>query len=131
MTSKWRKVGEFRDVPVPEFAQQRYREHIALFPPDEVGYVIPGRKHRRVVRNSYLAHFRAAVEVADLPDFMTSHYLRHRWASVMLAGEVDITHVSRWLGHRQIQTTYAIYGYMVPAVATEARDVMDAAFRGR
>lgn len=46
----------------------------------------------------------------------------------MLAGEVDITHVSRWLGHRQIQTMYAIYGHMVPAVAADARRVMEEAF---
>src|SRR5699024_713470 len=80
---KWRDEGEFRDVPVPKFVQQRYREHVALFPLDRGGYVIPGRKRPRVVRNSYLQHFRAAVEVADLPDFMASHFLRHRWASVM------------------------------------------------
>ena len=125
---KWRAEGEFRDVPVPGFVQEQYRQHIAFFPPDADGYVIPGRKHARVVRNSYLAHFRAAVEVAGLPDFMTSHYLRHRWASIMLARGVDITHVSRWLGHRQIQTTFAIYGHMVPTVAAEAREVMQAAF---
>ncbi|WP_160051325.1 site-specific integrase [Nocardiopsis sp. FR26] len=125
---KWRKKGEYREVPVPEFVQQKYAEHVALFPPDEDGYVIPGRKHARVVRNSYNAHFRKAVELAGLPDFMTSHYLRHRWASVMLARGVDITHVSRWLGHRQIETTYRIYGHMVPRVAGEARVAMQAAF---
>ncbi|MFV2195296.1 tyrosine-type recombinase/integrase [Nocardiopsis sp. LOL_012] len=125
---KWRKTGEFRDVPVPGFVQERYRRHVEFFPPDKDGYVIPGRKHPRVVRNSYLEHFRAAVAAAELPDFMTSHYLRHRWASVMLARGVDITHVSRWLGHRQIQTTFAIYGHMVPTVAAEARAAMDAAF---
>ncbi len=125
---KWRKRGEFRDVPVPVFVQERYRQHVALFLPDEDGYVVPGRKHRRVVRNSYHAHVRKAVEVAGLPDFMTSHYLRHRWASVMLARGIDITHVSRWLGHRQIETTYRIYGHMVPRVASEASAVMQAAF---
>jgi integrase len=125
---KWRKKGEYRDVPVPDFVRERYEQHIALFPPDADGYVIPGRKHLRVVRNSYNAHFKAAVTVAGLPDFMTSHYLRHRWASVMLGRGVDITHVSRWLGHRQIQTTYRIYGHMVPRVAQEARAEMQAAF---
>ena len=126
---KWRDEGEFRDVPVPKFVQQRYREHVALFPLDRGGYVIPGRKRPRVVRNSYLQHFRAAVEVADLPDFMASHFLRHRWASVMLGRGIDITHVSRWLGHRQIQTTYAIYGHMMPSVADDARKVMDDGFQ--
>ncbi|MFE7462457.1 tyrosine-type recombinase/integrase [Nocardiopsis terrae] len=125
---KWRRRGEYREVPVPEFVQQRYREHVAMFPPDENGYVIPGRKYPRVIRSSYQKAFRVAVKHAGLPDFMTSHFLRHRWASVMLARGVDITHVSRWLGHRQIQTTYAIYGHMVPSVALEARATMQRAF---
>ncbi|WP_344969971.1 tyrosine-type recombinase/integrase [Salinactinospora qingdaonensis] len=125
---KWRRKGQYRDVPVPEFVQERYQQHIALFPPDADGYVVPGRKHPRVVRNSYNEHFRKAVELAGLPEFMTSHYLRHRWAAVMLARGVDITHVSRWLGHQQIETTYRIYGHMVPRVATEARAAIQAAF---
>lgn len=126
---KWRGEGEFRDVPVPKLVQELYERHVKFFPPDADGYIIPGRKHPRVVRNSYLQHFRAAVELAKLPDFMTSHFLRHRWASVMLGRGIDITHVSRWLGHRQIQTTYAIYGHMMPSVADDARKVMDHEFQ--
>lgn len=127
---KWRREGEFRDVPVPDYVWEQYKRHVFFFPPDEDGYVIPGRKHRRVIRNSYLAHFRAGVELAGLPDFMTSHYWRHRWASVMLAKGIDITHVSRWLGHRQIETTYRVYGHMMPGVAEDARAAMDAAVFG-
>lgn len=126
---KWRRADEYRDVPVPEYVRVEFEQHVRWFPPDGDGFVVPGRKHARVVRNSYQEHFRAAVRVAGLPEFMTPHSLRHRWASVALGLGVPLTDVSAWLGHKQIETTYRIYRHMLPRVADGARRLLDEAFR--
>ncbi|MFF1421236.1 tyrosine-type recombinase/integrase [Streptomyces sp. NPDC058280] len=41
--------------------------------------------------------------------------LRHFFASTALANGVPIHEVSRWLGHRSINTTIDIYGHLLPS----------------
>ena len=42
------------------------------------------------------------------------HTLRHTYASHLLAQNVDILKVSRWLGHSSVTITLDIYGHMIP-----------------
>jgi hypothetical protein len=41
---------------------------------------------------------------------------------------IPITEVSRWLGHRSIETTHRIYGHIVPSSLGRARSVLDDAY---
>jgi integrase len=51
------------------------------------------------------------------------------YASVMLVeGGVDTTEVARFLGHRNINVTYAIYGHLLPDANERAIAALDAEF---
>lgn len=50
---------------------------------------------------------------------VTLHECRHTYASLMLAAGVDMTKVSRWMGHSSITITVDRYGHLVPGSARE------------
>lgn len=116
---KHRKPGDYRDVPVPAYVAEKAAE--APVTPDGY-YFAPG--HVR----TYSKRFAAARQAAGIPDSFTPHSLRHVFASVALSNRVPITDVSRWLGHANIQTTFAIYGHLVPSTWDKAREVLDAEY---
>jgi integrase len=109
---KHRDEGQFRDIPVPAYVS-------AALVPEWAGF--PGVDHR-----AYRAWFNRARDNAGLPKTFTPHVLRHIFASVALAGGIPITDVSKWLGHRDINVTFGIYGHLVPASWERARGVLDA-----
>ncbi len=45
---------------------------------------------------------------------ITLHECRHTYASLMLAAGVDMTKVSKWMGHSSITITVDRYGHLVP-----------------
>lgn len=51
---------------------------------------------------------------------ITLHECRHTYASLMLAAGVDMTKVSKWLGHSSITMTVDRYGHLVPGTEDEA-----------
>lgn len=119
---KYRKPGEYRDVPVPGWLQVMVRDL-----PD--GPMCPGRDGRlyRPYRTALNAFSRTAAR-AGIPAGFTPHSLRHAFASALLARLVPITDVAVWLGHRDINTTYATYGHLVPSAAARAVTALDAEY---
>jgi integrase len=113
---KHRRPGEFRDVPVPAYVAGK----AAATPVRPDGYFFTP-----VGQRSYARWFTAGREAAGIPDGFSPHSLRHVFASVALSSGVPITDVSRWLGHRNIQTTFAIYGHLVPSAWDAARAALD------
>lgn len=112
---KHRGKDDFRDIPVPQYVLDN---EPGVF---EILNGVPHVSHR-----TYRDRFNKARDAAGLPKSFTPHTLRHTFASVALAGGVPITDVSKWLGHRNIQTTFGIYGHLVPASWDRARAVLDA-----
>lgn len=120
---KARAEGDHRDVPVPAYVWDRVRaarpaESLEDGPVFPYGYATGSRR-------GFGEHFTAARAAAGIPATFTSHSLRHVFASVALSQGVPITDVSHWLGHRNIQTTYGIYGHLVPSSWDRARDALD------
>jgi integrase len=111
---KHRKAGDYRDVPVPQYVSQ-------ILPADATGYLFPP-----VPRRTLTGWFTSAREAASIADGFTPHSLRHVFASVALSNGIPITDVSKWLGHQNINTTYSIYGHLVPSSWDKARAVLDA-----
>jgi integrase len=74
-----------------------------------------------------MAHrrFAAARRAAGIRGSFTPHLVRHMSASVALSNSVPITDVSRWLGHANIQTTFAIYWHLVPSSWDAAKAALD------
>jgi integrase len=50
---------------------------------------------------------------------ITLHECRHTYASLMLAAGVDMTKVSKWMGHSSITITVDRYGHLVPGSARD------------
>jgi len=48
--------------------------------------------------------------------------------SALLSRGVSITDVAAWLGHRNINVTYATYGHLVPSSLTRAQEVLNAEY---
>jgi len=119
---KKRRTGEYRDVPCPRWLWDMVRDL-----PD--GPLMPGRNGRRYEPYSAVSgRFKRAAKAAGIPAGFTPHSLRHAFASAMLAAGVPLSDVAVWLGHRDINTTYATYGHLVPSAAGRAADALDAEF---
>lgn len=119
---KKRKVGEYRDVPVPTWLWQMVKDQ-----PD--GPLCPGTGERTYeVYGSIKQRFTAAAKNAGIPKGFTPHSLRHVFASTTLADGVQITDVARWLGHRDINETYRTYSHFLPNANDKAVAVLDAEF---
>ena len=57
---------------------------------------------------------------------ITLHPCRHTYASFLIAAGVNAKAVSTYLGHASIQTTYDLYGHLMPGSEAEAGDLLDA-----
>jgi integrase len=125
---KFRKKGDYRDIPLPRYVSDRMDKHIADHGTHDDGYLFPGRKYDFVIRRSYQEDFERAVRKAGLPARFIPHALRHCFASTALARGIPITEVSRWLGHRSIEVTHQIYGHLVISSWDRARTVLDDAY---
>jgi integrase len=118
---KHRKAGEYRDIPVPGYLWEMVKDL-----PD--GYLFM-RDGRLPVYGSYLRSFTRQAAGAGIPGGFTPHSLRHVFASALLARLVPITDVAAWLGHKDINVTYAIYGHLVPSSLGRALKVLDAEYQ--
>jgi integrase len=125
---KFRRAGEFRDIPLPEYVSEAIDKHVTGHGTTPDGYLFRGRKYKLVVRRSYQEDFQRAAAKAGLPPEFIPHSLRHLSASVALAEGIPITEVSRWLGHKSIEVTHQIYGHLVPSSFDRASTALDAAY---
>jgi site-specific recombinase XerC len=78
---KFRKSGEFRDIPLPEYVSEAVDKHVAEHGTTPDGYLFQGRKYKLVVRRSYQEDFQRAAARVGLPPEFIPHSLRHFYAS--------------------------------------------------
>jgi len=55
------------------------------------------------------------------------HQLRHHYASVLLAGGVDIKRVQSYLGHHSAAFTLDVYGHLMPDDGERSLRMVEAA----
>jgi integrase len=121
MPMKHRKTGDSREIPVPSYLWDMVKDL-----PD--GYLFRRDSGRFPIQRSYWQAFTAARTAAGIPDGFTPHSLRHAFASALLARNVPIHDVAKWLGHRSIDVTYKIYGHLVPSAWGRAREALEAEY---
>jgi integrase len=117
---KHRKAGEYRDIPVPAYLWEMVRNL-----PD--GYFFKA-DDKFPIYSSYRHSFNLNASKAGIPASFTPHSLRHAFVSALLSHGVPITDVATWLGHRNINVTYAIYGHLVPSSLGRAQEALNAEY---
>ncbi len=120
MPLKHRKAGQYRDIPVPGYLWAMVQDL-----PDGYLLMVDGKFPQY---NTFLDVFKRHAGKASIPAGFTPHSLRHAFVSALLGRGVPITDVAQWVGHKDINVTYAIYGHLVPNAADRAVSVLDAEY---
>jgi integrase len=108
-------VGALRDVLV-EHKQRQGRDEGLVFGSSADTPFQPSNLWRRAQR----AWNRASLKPIGL------HEARHAFASVLIAAGVNAKAITTYMGHASIQTTYDLYGKLMPGSESEAAALVDA-----
>ena len=108
-------VGALRDVLVEHRARQDRNGGLVFGSRAETPFV-PSNLWRRAER----AWKRTSLEPIGL------HEARHTFASVLIAAGVNAKAITTYMGHASIQTTYDLYGKLMPGSESEAAALVDA-----
>lgn len=136
-----------REVPLAEHVSLRLAAHIEAHPPAEVTlpWNEPGNPKRHgkpvtaplmfIKAGTALHHstfntmaWTPARNAAGIP-VGGLHQLRHLFASVLLAGGVDIKALSEYLGHADPTVTLRVYSHLMPSAQGRALRAIEDAFR--
>jgi len=122
---KHRKLGEFRETPMPWTVRESLLRYEKEYGTDANGYLL------RTQRSPYWAHttleyqWGAAKKRAGIARRLTTYSLRHFFASNCLARGIPITDVAEWMGHRNINMTFKIYRHLMPASIGRAAKLLN------
>ena len=108
-------VGALRDVLTAHKASQ----------PRDRGIVFSADGETRFQPSSVWRRARAAWKRAGLEP-IGLHEARHTFASVLIAAGVNAKAITAYMGHASIQTTYDLYGKLMPGSESEAAALVDA-----
>ncbi|MCP9486375.1 MAG: site-specific integrase [Gaiellaceae bacterium MAG52_C11] len=113
-----------RSVPIVAALRDLLVEHKAVTWPD--GGLVFGSSTTRpftptaVRKRALTAWKRAGLEPIGL------HECRHTFASLLIAAGVNAKAITAYLGHASIQTTFDLYGHLMPGNEEEAVALVDA-----
>jgi integrase len=108
-------VGALRDILVEHKAWQGRDSGLVFGATPETPFQ-PSNLWRRAQR----AWGRAGLEPIGL------HEARHTFASVLIAAGVNAKAITTYMGHASIQTTYDLYGKLMPGSESEAAALVEA-----
>lgn len=124
-----------RTLPLPQVAAEALAEHMRRWPPLADGTLFYGVNSRPYDHAMYgTKMFTAAarrLEAASgqaFPAGVTTHDLRHHYASVLLAGGESVVAVAERLGHDNAGMVLRVYGHLMPDSEDHTRRVVDAAW---
>ncbi len=108
-------VGALRDALVDHRARQGRDEGLVFGSTEETPF-----QPSNLWRRAQTAWKRAGLEPIGL------HEARHTFASVLIAAGVNAKAITTFMGHASIQTTYDLYGKLMPGSEAEAAALVDA-----
>jgi integrase len=115
------KNGERREIPISDTLKQELNSLTRRLDVPHVFYDIKTGKPYKDIKRS----FKTAVKRAKIHDFKF-HDLRHTFASHLIMAGVDITTVSRLLGHKSLTMTLR-YAHLAPSHMANAVSLLDSA----
>lgn len=127
------KAGKLRTIPLPRQVAVALAAHLEEFPAVEItlpwqapdwkprtyALIFTGDKggpcNRSAFNTKVWIPARRAAGIPDGDDDAAGmHQLRHHYASILLAGGVDIKRVQSYLGHHSAAFTIDVYGHLMP-----------------
>ncbi|MFC4890938.1 tyrosine-type recombinase/integrase [Streptomyces beijiangensis] len=137
---KWRDQDEGRLVPMPVGIALKVREHLERYGTFHVEegwnrlageYLFANVGRTNILMYSLVSRLWHRARKADgITRKITTHWLRHFFASAGLAKGVPVTEMAEWLGHRDQRVTFQTYAHVMPDASERLRFVMDAVFSG-
>lgn len=125
------KTGVTRSVGIPMFLADMLADQMEGGPDSLVFTSLQGGPLRH--GNFYRRHFKPAVRAA-LPaekHRLRFHDLRHTCAALLIAADAHPKAIQEHLGHRDIQTTFNVYGHLLPSAQEALAAALDSAYAGR
>jgi site-specific recombinase XerD len=122
VTFKQQKTNDYASLPLIRPALEIYRKYDQDFR-KITGKAFPSYSNQKF--NAYLK------EIADLSKInfdrpLTHHVARHTFATtVCIENDIPIEIVSKWLGHKKLQTTNVYAKLQNPLLARHGRDLID------
>ena len=121
------KNGERREIPINRTLEALFLDKNLIMRID-IPYVfydpVTGNPYQDLKRS-----FHTALRKAKIRDFHF-HDLRHTFASHLVMSAVDITTVSRLLGHKSLSMTLR-YSHLAPSHMVKAVDMLDTVLNGK
>jgi integrase len=108
-------VGALRDELLAHKARERRESGLVFGSSEEKPFVTSN-----VWRRAQVAWRRAGLAPIGL------HEARHTFASTLIAAGVNAKAITTYMGHASIQTTYDLYGKLMPGSEAEAAALVDA-----
>jgi integrase len=123
--------ASYRTVPLPKLVVDELAAHLATFPANADGLIFTSPRGCGVRRNRFHESWAPAVKAAGLPRGTHFHYLRHTYASLLIAAKEPPKVVQERLGHSSITETMDTYGHLYPESEESTRTAIDQAFAPR
>jgi integrase len=118
-----------RTIPLPQDVALELSAHLQRFPARDDGLILFGPKGAPVRLDRWSQDvFRPAAKAAGLPDSVTSHDLRHAFASEALSRGVPANVVAQYMGHADAALVIRTYGHVMPNAEDVMRKALDAAW---
>jgi len=120
------KNGERRQIPINDTLQEMLKGLTRRIDVPWVFYEVVKRKEKEIVKRfgDVKRSFNTACRKAGIQDFVF-HSLRHTFASHLVMAGVDLTTVSRLMGHKSLTMTLR-YSHLAPNHLTSAVNVLNA-----
>ncbi|MBI4378421.1 MAG: site-specific integrase [Nitrospinae bacterium] len=118
------KNGERREIPINQTLKDTLQRIPRRLDSTYVFIDDNGKRYKYVNRS-----FKTGCRRAGIKDFRF-HDLRHTFASHLVMAGVDLTTISRLLGHKDIKMTLR-YSHLAPSHMVKAVDILDSAINGK
>lgn len=119
-----------RRLPADDILLQAITEHMRRYPAGPGGVITSNRVGKIPKRSTFGDAWRKAVAAAGAPKGTRFHDLRHFYASVLIAQNLNPKVIQERMGHSNITETMDTYGHLFPEAQELGRGAFDDLFAG-